>query len=99
MAVVKPFDSMLSSDGDDALTAQMTWKLVSLGSGVLAGVAARRVLKKIWPSDDDSRGLVSAAQWAIASGIAVGVARTFAQRAAGKAWEQATGSPPPGESA
>jgi hypothetical protein len=87
------------SDSDDSLSAEATWKLVSVGAGVGSAIVARKLLAKVWPSSDDDKGFVSAAQWAIASGIAVGVARMVGQRVAEKAWERATGSTPPGQSA
>jgi Protein of unknown function (DUF4235) len=99
-AVLEEIESRLGFDADASLSTEVKWKAVSVGAGVLSAVLARKALATIWrgPDDDESRGFIAAAQWALASGIAIGVARTVGQRAAEKAWEQATGSPPPGQS-
>lgn len=101
-------DEKLPGTEDDSLGSEVTWKLVSVGAGVLAGIVARKLLSAVWARvgtgdgevdpGDRRVGWIEAAQWAIASGIAVGVARTIGQRAAARAWERASGSPPPGQS-
>jgi Protein of unknown function (DUF4235) len=99
-AVLEEIENRLGGDSncDDSLSTEATWKIVSVGAGVVSAIAARKVLAKVWPSDDDEdKGFIAAAQWAIASGIAVGVARMVGQRVAEKAWQQATGSAPPGQ--
>jgi hypothetical protein len=99
-AVLEEIESRLGFD-DSSLSTEVKWKAVSVGAGVLSAVLARKVLAKVWGSsdDDENHGVIAAAQWALASGIAVGVARMVGQRVAVKAWEQATGTPPPGHSA
>jgi hypothetical protein len=101
-AVLKRIENRLGGDSDsrDSVSREATWKFVSIGAGVLSAIVARKLLAKVWPSDeDDEKGFVGAAQWAIASGIAIGVARMVGRRVAEKAWEQATGTPPPGHAA
>jgi hypothetical protein len=84
------------------------WKVVSTGAGVLSGVLVRQAISLAWkaltsgredpplnPADRRiswSEGL----QWAVASGIGVGVARLVSDRLAARGWEVATGHPPPG---
>jgi hypothetical protein len=86
----------------------VVWKVVSTGVGVLSGVLVRQAIgfgwKKLTSGREDpplnpadrrvswSEGL----QWAVASGIGVGVARLVGDRLAARGWEAATGHPPPG---
>jgi hypothetical protein len=100
-AVLEGIEKRLGGDSksDDSVSREVTWKLVSVGSGVLSAIVARKLLAKVWPSDDDEdKGLIGALQWALASAIAVGVARMVGRRVAETAWQQATGAPPPGHS-
>ena len=84
------------------------WKLVSTASGIVGGLAARKVVDQVWaafvPSDrepplnpaDRDIEWKTALQWAIAAGVGASIARLLSQRAAAAAWECATGSAPPG---
>lgn len=84
------------------------WKAVTIGAGVLAGVAVRRLLNSAWrgarhadpPSDPFApASWGEALSWAAASGVGVGVARLVAARGAAAGWEKAMGAPPPGVTA
>lgn len=86
--------------------AEMTWKLVGLASGVLSAKASRTVAEKVWiktKGGDPPRNPASfqttwpeALGWAVATGVAAGVARLVATRGAAHVWQRATGSLPPG---
>ena len=92
----------------DSRTARVEWKVVSTGSGLLAGLVVRRVLDRAWarfgPSEhppplnpaDRRIGWGEAVAWSVAVGAGVGVARMVGDRLAAKGWEMATGGPPPG---
>ena len=80
------------------------WKVVGIASGVAAGMGTRKVLRAGWrrtkggdpptnpaaPSTTWSEAL----GWAVASGVALAVAKLVAQRGAAEAWKAATGSYP-----
>lgn len=100
--------SPLLVGGDDPADdgRQRAWQAWSTLAGVGAGLATRTLIKKLWqartgeePPENPADPAVRWSQalgWAVGLGIGVGVARTVAQRGAAKAWEQATGTPPPG---
>ena len=81
-----------------------SWKALSLLSGALAAIAVRSLLSKVWPGSNqpplnpaDRRiDWSSAMVWGVASGVGAGIARVLSKRTAAKAWEKATGNPPPG---
>ena len=85
---------------------EMAWKAVSLGVGALAGMATRRGLGAVWRRTADAEPPGNPAEpgtpwpdallWAASAGVAVGVARLVALRAAAGAWEVATSEAPPG---
>jgi hypothetical protein len=87
----------------------LAWKGLTLATGVVAAVVARRAVAAVWNGVKGDSGRVdpsdrstdwsTALQWAVASGVGVGVARVVAQRTAARVWESATGSAPPGGSA
>lgn len=84
----------------------VAWKMVSLACGAAAGLAADRVLTVAWstwssedpPSNpvDRSTSWPTALSWAMATGVAVGVARLLANRSAAAVWEVALDEAPPG---
>lgn len=96
--------TLLASDRSE----KAAWKVVSTLGGVAGGIVARSVLQKVWavasrsdlepPLNPADRRISwpNALQWAIASGIGVGVARLLSERVVAAGWEAATGSPPPG---
>lgn len=81
-----------------------SWKAVSLLTGALAAIAVRNLLSAVWPGRhqpplnpaDRRISWTDAMVWGVASGIGAGVARVVSKRTAAKAWERATGNPPPG---
>lgn len=88
------------------MLAKVGWKVVGVGSGLVAAKASRSVLDKGWaatkggepPRNPAAPGTSwpDALQWAVASGVAVAVARLVATRGAAGAWQRTTGHLPPG---
>lgn len=85
-----------------------TWKLMGTAIGLLAGIATTRALDATWrtatghkppnkPENPDIAGR-EAIMWAAVSGLAMGVARTYATRRAAHYWVRSTGELPPGMS-
>ena len=83
-----------------------TWKMLGTGSALVAGVAVARVLDAAWatatghkpptsPENPDIGGR-EALLWAAVSGMAIGVAKTYATRRAAQYWVKSTGDVPPG---
>jgi hypothetical protein len=87
------------------MVEQRIWQLLALGAGAAAAFAVRRAATTLWraqrddepPSDPNAAGvgLRDAVIWAAAAGAGAAVGRIVAQRAVARAWESATGSPPP----
>ncbi len=75
-------------------------------AGIIAGVAARKVIVASWkaakktdpPTNPAARDTQwgEALIWTIATSIGVGIARLIATRGAAAGWEKATGGLPPG---
>ena len=84
------------------------WQVVATGAGMAAAATVRRLAVTTWrttkhedpPENPAARdvGWRDALTWAVAIGVGAGVARVVAQRGVAKAWERATGDPPPIES-
>ncbi len=83
-----------------------TWKLLGSGSALVAGVVVARMLDAAWatatghkpptrPENPDIGG-PEALMWAAVSGMAIGVAKTYATRRAAQYWVKSTGEVPPG---
>lgn len=80
------------------------WKIISLGSGVLAAVGARKLLAAVWPGShtpplnpaDRRIRWSEALAWGVASGVGAGVGRVVSKRTAAAAWQRTTGTTPPG---
>lgn len=83
-----------------------TWKLLGTGSAMVAGVVVARALDAAWatatghkpptrPENPDIGGR-EALLWAAMSGMAIGVAKTYATRRAAQYWVRSTGEVPPG---
>ena len=80
------------------------WSLMGLGATLGATVAARKALTATWklstgkqpPSNPEHPdvSLGEAVTWAVASGVAVGLARMFATRAAADYYRRSTGHLP-----
>ncbi|WP_462186961.1 DUF4235 domain-containing protein [Frankia sp. CcWB2] len=86
--------------------SKLGWKIVGGGATALAGMAASRVVSALYrkvrksdppanPADPDT-AWTEAVAWAAISGLAIGIGRLAAERAAARGWARATGSPPPG---
>jgi hypothetical protein len=82
----------------------LSWKVLSLACGALAGLMSQRLLTHAWkglrsatpPVAADRRSSwVDALSWAVATGVGVGVARLLAIRTAAVVWEATTHEPPP----
>jgi hypothetical protein len=106
---VQTFHRLRSAAADpDSTTAKVGWRLVSTGTGILAGLAAQKVVSAVWsrvtpsrqgpPADPGDRevGWGEAVAWSIAAGVGVGVARMVSERVTARGWELAVGAPPPG---
>ncbi|HEU0101256.1 MAG TPA: DUF4235 domain-containing protein [Mycobacteriales bacterium] len=86
--------------------AKVVYKVVGIGSGVLAAKVARSALDKGWartkggepPRNPAVPGTSwsEALTWAVASGVAVAVARLVATKGVASTWVKATGQLPPG---
>ena len=82
-----------------------TWTLVAAGAGALAAIATHQALGRAWkavrktpPPEDPTRADVTwtdALLWAGATGLAMGIGRVVARRAAVAGWKKATGRMPP----
>jgi hypothetical protein len=82
------------------------WKVLGSGSAVFAGVATARALDAVWrtatgrrpPTKPESPAIAGreALLWAGLSGMAIGVAKTYATRRAAQYWVKSTGELPPG---
>lgn len=81
----------------------MVWKILGTGSAILAGIAATKVADQLWqkaghdvaldPKDPDSP-MWEALAYAALTGLAAGVARTFATRKAAQYYARSTGHKP-----
>lgn len=82
------------------------YKVLGIGSGLVAAKVARSALDKGWaktrggepPRNPAVPGTTwpEALTWAVASGVAVAVARLIATKGVASTWVKATGSLPPG---
>lgn len=81
------------------------WTAFSLASALTAAAMAKKTLDKSWtlatgrkppenPADPDVE-IWEAVSWAVASGVAVGLARMLAQRRAASYYARSTGHLPP----
>lgn len=106
MPVTSLLPTALLPDPDTDRGRQRLWKAWSTLAGVAAGMATRRLVTRAWeartgqappanPADPAVRW-PEALAWSAGLGVAVGVARTLAQRGAARAWTGATGDTPPG---
>jgi hypothetical protein len=87
-------------------TERLAWRAVGALSGVAAAAVTRQALSSLWRArkhDDPpanpaspSTSWTDAVTWAVATGVALGVARLVALRGAAAGWRRATGSLPPG---
>jgi hypothetical protein len=92
----------------DKPKGKQAWKLLGSTSALLAGVATARALDATWrtatgrrpPTKPESPAIAGreALLWAALSGMAIGVAKTYATRRAAQYWVKSTGALPPGMS-
>lgn len=85
---------------------KVVYKVVGIGAGVLSAKVARSALDKGWaktkggepPRNPAVPGTTwsEALTWAVASGVAVAVARLVATKGVASTWIKATGKLPPG---
>lgn len=93
----------------EKVKGKQLWKVVGTGSALLAGLAMTKLLDAAWatatghhpPTKADHPDLDGreAFLWAAVSGMAIGVAKTYATRRAASYWTRSTGKLPPGMSA
>jgi hypothetical protein len=85
---------------------RFVWRAVGTVAGVAAAFGTRKLLQSMWhvttggdppanPAAPDTTWR-EAVSWAVASGVAVAVARLVAQRGAAEAWKAAKGHYPEG---
>jgi hypothetical protein len=82
------------------------WKVLGSTSGLVAGIATTRALDATWrtatgrkpPTKPESPDIAGreALLWAGLSGLALGIAKTYATRRAAHYWVKSTGELPPG---
>ena len=85
---------------------KVAYKVIGIGSGLVAAKLARSVLDKGWekakggepPRNPAVPGTtwIEAVTWAVASGIALSIARMLATKGVATTWKRATGHLPPG---
>jgi hypothetical protein len=89
-----------------AQKGKRAWKMIGTGIGLASGFATTRALDATWktatgrkpptkPENPDIAGR-EALLWAAVSGMALGVAKTYATRRAAQYWVRSFGSVPPG---
>ena len=85
---------------------KVVYKVLGIGGGLMAAKVARSVLDKGWArtkGGEPPRNPVvpgtswsEAVTWAVASGVAVAIARLLATKGIASAWSKTTGHLPPG---
>jgi hypothetical protein len=90
----------------DKVKGKRAWKALGSGSALVAGFAMTKALDATWrtatgrkpptkPENPEIAGR-EAILWAALSGMAIGVAKTYATRRAANYWIRSTGELPPG---
>jgi len=82
------------------------WKLMGTGSAIAAGILTAKALDATWKTatghaaptkpEHPDIGTRESLAWAALSGMAIGVAKTYATRRAATYWLKSTGRLPPG---
>ncbi len=93
----------------EMISRERMWKLVSVITGMLGGLVARKVIRATYqavrkdtapatPFDPTNPQFswLDALLWAAAAGIGLGIAKVMSARLAAIGWEAATGTLPPG---
>jgi hypothetical protein len=100
--------SLLTTRGRSRSRQVILWKVISTGTGVLSGILVRQAIGLLWKALTSGRedpplnpadrriSWTEGLQWAVASGVGVGIARLVSDRLAARGWEAATGHLPPG---
>ena len=86
---------------------KLTYNAMSTVAGILAAVAARKVVSALWRSDtetplnpaDRRTSWQEALAWGLATAVGAAVARITALRGTAAGWEKMTGETPPGVAA
>jgi hypothetical protein len=89
-----------------AQKGKRAWKMIGTGIGLASGIATTKALDATWktatgrkpptkPENPDIAGR-EALLWAALSGMALGVAKTYATRRAAQYWVRSFGAVPPG---
>ena len=91
------------------ISRERRWKLVSIGTGMLSGLLARKLMRTGFTAIRKNAAAASpfdptkarfswpdALVWGAAAGIGLGIAKVVGARLAVFGWEVATGSVPPG---
>jgi hypothetical protein len=97
---------VLHPDQEDRVE-KLLYKLVGILGGVVAAKLARTVAEKVWkgthhgtepPRNPAVPGTSwnEAVMWAVATGVAAGIARLLATKGAASVWAKGTGHLPPG---
>jgi hypothetical protein len=92
----------------DMLSRERRWKLVSVGTGVLAGMLTKKLMRAMYQAVSKNSGRktpfdpayprfswLDALLWAPAAGVGLGIAKVMSARIAAFGWETATGTAPP----
>jgi hypothetical protein len=83
---------------------KLTYDALSTIAGLVAAVAARKIISALWSSDtetplnpaDRRTSWSEALAWGLATAIGAAVARVVALRGTASGWEKVTGETPPG---
>ena len=86
---------------------KLSYNAVSTIAGLVAAVAARKIVSALWRSDtetplnpaDRRTSWREALAWGLATAVGAAVARIVALRGAAAGWEKMTGETPPGVAA
>ena len=91
---------------EDAVAGSKLWQVYGTAAAIGSTIVARKLVDRSWhvatgntpPKNPESPDvtMAEALAWAVASGVAVGVARMLAARKAADYWRRSTGSLPPG---
>ena len=91
------------------ISRERMWKLVSVMTGFLGGLAARKIIRAVYQAVRKDGSPVTpfdptnprfswpdALLWAAAAGIGLGITKVVSAQIAAFGWEAATGTLPPG---
>lgn len=88
------------------LVSRLAFRVLALTAGTVAASVTRKALDRGWqrsrgsepPKNPAAPGTTwtEAVAWAVASGVAMGLARLMSARGAAATWQRATGTLPPG---